>query len=184
MPVLASISDVFSNSRVTQILKLGSGISCAVDVTFGSWQSFLAIAVCTFWGWGLQWDSGGCMLCVVGAAYTWAACEAFTWQHEYLCSLEIVQWNKTCGHTNILSYCVEILRYEHFIEDFLWSSKRGLGCAGSAFSLGCPVNSCRPMWCGTAHLVCGEECEHTEGANTSQNCCNMNCSQSSLHSLM
>jgi hypothetical protein len=45
--VLSSISDVFSNTIVTQFPKLDSGISCTVDVTFGSWQSFLAIAICT-----------------------------------------------------------------------------------------------------------------------------------------
>jgi len=81
-------------------------------------------------------------------------------------------------------FCVEFLRYENLIEDFLWTNKWRLGCAGNTVSLGCPMKSCKPMWHGMAHLVCSEECAHCEGANTIQNCCDMNCSQSSLQSLM
>ena len=44
------------------------------------------------------------------------------------------------------------------------------------------MKSCRPMRCGMARLVCGEECAHCEGANTTQNSGNMNCSQFSLQS--
>lgn len=111
-----------------------------------------------FWGWGLQWDGGGgCTLCVLHTPElhvkrsldNMGICEVWKWYSEI----------KHVVTPTFSPFCAEFLRYENVIEGFLWSNKWGLGCAGSAASLGCPMKSCRPVLRCMAHLVCGEECE-------------------------
>jgi len=57
-------------------------------------------------------------LYVVRTVYAWAECEAFTWQHGYLCILKIVQWSKACGHTNIQSFLCRLLKVWKFYWGF------------------------------------------------------------------